>query len=199
VSRLSRLPRRAASVPRRARAMIFDDSDDPFVAQGRAQPRPQPRPRPGPPLPQRCRSSRAAHARARAELIASLRATRAALCVSPSSSPQSRRAILEALEPLLHSRVSKSPAVAAELIAAPSCSERSVVCTGRPAVAARSPHARSRASSRAPSAGCSSPCQYAVDFLLGILPLAPRDRRGHRAHPRGAGRRGRRGRPRCAQ
>ena len=50
------------------------------------------------------------------ELIASLRATRAAFVRIAIEFPVLQEAILDALEPLLHGRVAKSPAVASELI-----------------------------------------------------------------------------------
>lgn len=50
------------------------------------------------------------------ELIANLRATRAAFVRTAVQFPAIQEAILDALEPLLHSRMSKSPAVASELI-----------------------------------------------------------------------------------
>ncbi len=50
------------------------------------------------------------------ELIASLRATRAAFVRIAIQFPAIQAAILDALEPLLHSRTPKSPAVASELI-----------------------------------------------------------------------------------
>src|SRR2546425_2751657 len=97
--------------------MIFDDSDDPFVAQGKGhnQGRSHDLDLVTLYLNDVGRVALLTHERER-ELIASLRATRAAFVRITIQFPAVQEAILEALEPLLHSRVSKSPAVAAELI-----------------------------------------------------------------------------------
>jgi len=151
--------------------MIFDDSDDPFVAQGKGhnQGRSHDLDLVTLYLNDVGRVALLTHDRER-ELIASLRATRAAFVHIAIQFPAIQEAILEALEPLLHSRVSKSPAVAAELIGRTELSRtlrrlhRTAGCRR-----AESPRSLTRELTRA-IRRLLQPLPIRGDFLLGILP-----------------------------
>src|SRR3989441_1322973 len=151
--------------------MIFDHSDDPFVAQGKGhnQGRSHDLDLVTLYLNDVGRVALLTHERER-ELIASLRATRAAFVRITIQFPAVQEAILEALEPLLHSRVSKSPAVAAELIGRTELF-RTLRRLHRTAGCRRTevPRSLTRELARA-IRRLLQPLPIRGDFLLGILP-----------------------------